>query len=769
EQLNIYAESQIHWTIWLYKDIGYQGMVHVSRSSPYMQLIKSFVAKKQRLGLDFWGVVDKTGVSSTYDPFLSDIKKMIPEHLHDSKYPHHWNIERQFERVVRECLVSDYLNLEFAELFKGKSEQELDDLAASFKFENCVTRDKLTEILQADAAKSRVQNKDGQRQQPHAAAAHPATEKKQGHKAHHHHDRPGATHDFGRSFPGQHYPQPIPPLTSYMGQPHIAYNHFGGSFPGQQYPQSMPPLTSYTGQPHIAYNHFGGSFSEQQYPQAIPPSTVHPDPSHATYDHSNRFLQGRQHPQPVPPSADHSNLSHATYNHSSSILHGHGYTKSTPTQDQEPGQKHRTNGSNESSSLDRQELHKSKSLSPGKNRRSGQSRLPQDLESLCSAIDSGNDEDDDKDALRVPPSGQQPYPTGFSPSPPRGQGRPRSKPALESHSPLASPKSGDQRVQRTMASSSPSPPQGQGGRWKKPLKPDGEILSDRRKRRMPAAQESSSPRLSVEKLPAKRQRRLLVDHFDFSGADGDLTGSDLDFDEAIEKNNNKSEDISEGEDLSSQGPRHEDPRLVQFQRKRSPELGSNGFEEDAELEAVPFVDKAAARAQELKRKPNARFKCPLLSCNMTLPPSTTLKELWTHASDKEHLRGLYTQGSYPCELGCKEGFTDNLGRIYHYAIQKCAIETFPDYDCTQDGCAGPVDNGTSTRMQHWFRVHAPDAYASRDIVFKDEACALGFANRSLLHYHLWGGIKLDGFKGRGCTHLKQSVEVFKANDIVTYE
>ncbi|KAI4844298.1 cellulase [Aureobasidium sp. EXF-8845] len=156
EQLSIYAESQTHWTIWLYKDIGYQGMVHVSRESPYMRLIASFVAKKQKLGLDFWGVVDKTGVSSTYDPFLRDIKKMVPEHLHDSKYPHHWNIERQFERIVRECLLSDYLSLEFAELFKGKSEQELDELAASFKFENCVTRDLLTQILQADAAKSRV-------------------------------------------------------------------------------------------------------------------------------------------------------------------------------------------------------------------------------------------------------------------------------------------------------------------------------------------------------------------------------------------------------------------------------------------------------------------------------------------------------------------------------------------------------------------------------------------------------------------------------------
>jgi hypothetical protein len=155
EQLSIYAESQIHWTIWLYKDIGYQGMVHVSRDSPYMKLIGDFVAKKQRLGLDFWGVVDKSGVAKTYDPFLKDIKEMVPEHLHDIKYPHHWSIDRQFERVIRECLLSDYLSLEFAELFTGKSEEELDELAASFKFENCVTRDTLTHLLQADAEKSR--------------------------------------------------------------------------------------------------------------------------------------------------------------------------------------------------------------------------------------------------------------------------------------------------------------------------------------------------------------------------------------------------------------------------------------------------------------------------------------------------------------------------------------------------------------------------------------------------------------------------------------
>lgn len=155
EQLNIYAESKIHWSIWLYKDIGYQGMVHLSRDSPYMRLIAPFVAKKQKLAIDKWGVVDRSGIADLYDPFLQGLKKMVPEHLQDKKYPNHWTFERQFERIVRECLLSEYLGHEFAELFAGKSEQELDALAASFRFENCVTRDGLNDILRADAERSR--------------------------------------------------------------------------------------------------------------------------------------------------------------------------------------------------------------------------------------------------------------------------------------------------------------------------------------------------------------------------------------------------------------------------------------------------------------------------------------------------------------------------------------------------------------------------------------------------------------------------------------
>lgn len=151
EQLRIYGESNVSWSIWLYKDIGYQGMVHVDPESPYMKLIELFIAKKQHLGLDFWGCTDKEGVSDTYGPFIEKLKNTIPQHLHKKKYPQTWTFDRQVERAVRESLMSEYLVWEFAELFRGKGKEELEDLAKSFAFENCVKRDKLNAVLIKDA------------------------------------------------------------------------------------------------------------------------------------------------------------------------------------------------------------------------------------------------------------------------------------------------------------------------------------------------------------------------------------------------------------------------------------------------------------------------------------------------------------------------------------------------------------------------------------------------------------------------------------------
>jgi hypothetical protein len=156
EQLRIYADSNVSWSIWLYKDIGYQGMVYVNPDTPYMKLIGEFVEKKQRLGVDFWGCTDKTGVSHVYEPFIAKLKEMIPVHLQKKKYPPVWTFDRQVERVVRECLVSEYLTWEFAELFEGKTKDELEELAASFALKNCVQRQELNLVLTEDAYRTKA-------------------------------------------------------------------------------------------------------------------------------------------------------------------------------------------------------------------------------------------------------------------------------------------------------------------------------------------------------------------------------------------------------------------------------------------------------------------------------------------------------------------------------------------------------------------------------------------------------------------------------------
>ncbi|KAH8121208.1 glycoside hydrolase superfamily [Trichoderma asperelloides] len=152
EQLAIYKEfGGVSWSIWLYKDIGYQGMVYLDPESPYMRLIGPFIEKKQRLGLDFWACADKSKIDAeVYQPLISKLKEMIPKHLQQKKYPKIWTFDRQVERVIRECLMSEYLGWELAEAFRGKTKEELESLAGSFALEQCLKRDELNWILKMD-------------------------------------------------------------------------------------------------------------------------------------------------------------------------------------------------------------------------------------------------------------------------------------------------------------------------------------------------------------------------------------------------------------------------------------------------------------------------------------------------------------------------------------------------------------------------------------------------------------------------------------------
>ena len=120
-----------------------------------MRLLGPFLAKKAGLGTDFWGRDDGERVKAVYEPLFAHFRDVVPWEFQKRRYPSPvWGIERHVERVVREMLMGDYLGFEMAELFRGKSFEELDELAASFKLENCVQRSGLNEILGKDSAAS---------------------------------------------------------------------------------------------------------------------------------------------------------------------------------------------------------------------------------------------------------------------------------------------------------------------------------------------------------------------------------------------------------------------------------------------------------------------------------------------------------------------------------------------------------------------------------------------------------------------------------------
>jgi hypothetical protein len=151
EQLKIYDRAQISWSIWLYKDIGLQGMTHTSPESPWNTLIQGWLEKKKRLQLDSWGKYPSKEVERVMGPLIEWIDEVSP--TAKDQYPSNWiTVQKHLDRAVLQTFLSDSLQMEFAELFRGKDETALEELARSFHFDNCVQREGLNKIM-SDHAK----------------------------------------------------------------------------------------------------------------------------------------------------------------------------------------------------------------------------------------------------------------------------------------------------------------------------------------------------------------------------------------------------------------------------------------------------------------------------------------------------------------------------------------------------------------------------------------------------------------------------------------
>ncbi|QBI52155.1 glycoside hydrolase family 5 protein [Streptomonospora litoralis] len=143
DQLDIYREHGASWSLWTYKDIGLQGLVHARPDSPYLDRISDVLEAKHRLGTDSWGGSD-AGVRAILDPVDEVFDREFPDF---DPYP--WGRRQYVAGLVRHTLLSEPLAERFGRAFAGVGPDEAERLAASFRFENCVERTALSAVLRA--------------------------------------------------------------------------------------------------------------------------------------------------------------------------------------------------------------------------------------------------------------------------------------------------------------------------------------------------------------------------------------------------------------------------------------------------------------------------------------------------------------------------------------------------------------------------------------------------------------------------------------------
>jgi aryl-phospho-beta-D-glucosidase BglC (GH1 family) len=141
DQLEIYDEHAAGWSIWTYKDVGLQGLVHTAPAGAYMVRFGDLIAKKARLGIDSWGSTDEE-IPEVVEPIHELIAREFGEW---SPYP--WSARASADDLVRHILLAQAMVPEYAERFRGLGDDELDELADSFSLARCVRRARLCDLL----------------------------------------------------------------------------------------------------------------------------------------------------------------------------------------------------------------------------------------------------------------------------------------------------------------------------------------------------------------------------------------------------------------------------------------------------------------------------------------------------------------------------------------------------------------------------------------------------------------------------------------------
>ena len=136
DQLDVICQRGHHYSIWSYKDIGFLSTVTVKKDSPWMKFIDDIIRIKEKYHLDQnFRINEDWGMT-----MLLDLKAK------DGFKDRYGKVKENLVAAMKNALsteLADMLGKKFADL----SMEELDELAASFAFENCFIDERRVEII----------------------------------------------------------------------------------------------------------------------------------------------------------------------------------------------------------------------------------------------------------------------------------------------------------------------------------------------------------------------------------------------------------------------------------------------------------------------------------------------------------------------------------------------------------------------------------------------------------------------------------------------
>ena len=143
DQLGVFEEHGSHWTIWTYKDMGIMGWVTVDPESDYAGTVRHILDAKTELRADFWSWwLPPTRTDRIINELAEHIRTVLNDPDLDSE-----SVTKYLRQSALYEYVGQLMQSGMAKVFKGMSEEKMDDILSSFSLEKCVRNERLLGLI----------------------------------------------------------------------------------------------------------------------------------------------------------------------------------------------------------------------------------------------------------------------------------------------------------------------------------------------------------------------------------------------------------------------------------------------------------------------------------------------------------------------------------------------------------------------------------------------------------------------------------------------